>query len=176
VPANILRFCMPDYADDAAAREASKKAPIAIQALDILLRHDVHRKYPIFSGQGRKFFAPDEGKAIPKGGEVKNGIFQSLRPTLSGPKVIMDAPYSAFVAGGQLDRVAASIIGKSGGGRGGGGYGGGGRGGYGGGFGGDRGGGGAPLDEREWRNVARYLKKARITLKCVSPPTSSASS
>lgn len=180
-PANLLRFCAPDHGADADAIEAGKKTPIVIQSLDILLRHDVRKKYPITSGQGRKFFAPDQGQSIPKGGEVKRGIFQSIRPTLTGPKVIMDAPYSAFVVGGRLDHVAVQIIGKSGGGfgnrGGGGGYGGGGRGGYSGGYGdggsgygGDRGGGGGnggSLNERDWRTVQRYMKKARITLKCV---------
>lgn len=88
------------------------------------------------------------------------GIFQSLRPTLAGPKLIMDAPYSAWVAGGRLDLVAAALVGKGGNGGGGGGRGGfGGRGrcGYGGSGGGGYGGGGGggDLDERDWRVVMK---------------------
>lgn len=51
LPANLLRFCDPSGAHDQDAVKASKKSPLVIQALDILLRHDVHRRFPITSGQ-----------------------------------------------------------------------------------------------------------------------------
>ncbi|KAK4699963.1 eukaryotic translation initiation factor 2C, partial [Phenoliferia sp. Uapishka_3] len=102
---------------------------VALQALDVLLRHDpIRRANTIAGGQGRKIFSTQSGQDIGNGGEVLSGFFQSVRPTMGGLVVNIDTAYSPYLKAGALLGVMNAMVGRDqpargqGGGRGRGGY------------------------------------------------------
>lgn len=157
------------------AANLSDLAATAIMALDVLLRHSMFRKteYTV-SGGGRKFLNTKQGVALGEGAQVLAGLFQSVRPTMSGMVVNLDTAHSPYIITGQLLQVCNAMVGREqqaggfGGGRGGGR--GGARGGRGGG--GPRGGGGfggaggrpasGPFDQREIIHLKRMLRGAKV--------------
>ena len=121
----------------------------AIQAIDVLFKHEPATKYKKHGAGGRRFYDGSNSRTvveISEGAQVWKGFFQSVRPTTRGRVVNVDVAFSAFLSGGELPKVAAQILGGGGGGGGGGGRGG--RGGYGdrGGYGGRGGRGGGGYD------------------------------
>ncbi|SPO38920.1 related to argonaute protein [Pseudozyma flocculosa] len=150
-----------------------------LQALDILLANEPAKKYRIQGAGRHRYFDGNNTLPIFGGAEVWRGFFQSVRPTMSGLVVNIDAAFSAFLGSGDLVTVAGKILNiiPSGGGGGGGGRGGGGggrggrggfrggppgRGGYGGGGGGGYGGGPsgpAPAIDRLLPNQLQELRR-----------------
>ncbi|GAA5867311.1 hypothetical protein JCM3774_003541 [Rhodotorula dairenensis] len=154
------------------AANLSDLAATAIMALDVLLRHGMFRKTEyVVSGAGRKFLNTRQSVQLGEGAQVLAGLFQSVRPTISGMVVNLDTAYSPYIVTGQLLQVCNALVGReqqagAGGGRGGG------RGGARGGRGGGRGGGGfggaggrpamGPFDQRELVHLKRMLRGAKV--------------
>ncbi|GAA5992363.1 hypothetical protein JCM10908_000447 [Rhodotorula pacifica] len=157
------------------APNLSDLAATAIMALDVLLRHSMFRKTEyVVSGAGRKFLNTRQSVQLGEGAQVLAGLFQSVRPTMSGMVVNLDTAYSPYIVTGQLLQVCNALVGREqqaggggGGGRGGarGGGRGGGRGGRGGGgFGGAGGGRPAtgPFNLHEITHLKRMLRGAKV--------------
>ncbi len=159
------------------------KVQACMQAVEILFRSEPAAKLKVNGAGGRKFFDGNNPRLvvnIPQGAQIWKGFFQSVRPSSSGMVLNVDVAFSAFLKDGNLRDVAASILGRDGGGgtggfrggrggRGGfdrgGGRGGGGRGGGRGGFGGGGGGGGgegisqlSPFDKQTLRKKLRGVQ------------------
>ena len=140
----------------------------SLQALDILLRNEPSKRYKV-AGQRHKFFDANNTVPIGQGGEVWKGFFQSVRPTMSGLVVNVDAAFSAFLGGGDMMSFCAQILNMGGGGDDFGGRGGrGGRGGGRGGRGGRGGGGGGGhvtltrLQPFQLQELRKRLKNVQI--------------
>ncbi|GAA5854435.1 hypothetical protein JCM5353_003413 [Sporobolomyces roseus] len=158
------------------ASNLDDQAATAIMALDVLLRHSSFRKPGVvIGGQGRKFLDVKQATLLGEGAHVLGGLFQSVRPTMSGVTVNLDTAFSPYLVSGNLLHVCRAILGHDQGGAGGGG-GRGGRGGARGGRGGMRGGGrggfaggagGAPptsFSPVEIRELKHKLKTAKVRL------------
>ncbi|KAM0756440.1 Piwi-domain-containing protein [Meredithblackwellia eburnea MCA 4105] len=158
--------------------DLASQVATAIQAIDVLLRHDLFRKSNVISAsQGRKFFDTANGMTpIGEGAHVLKGLFASIRPTVGGLVSNIDTVYSPYLIHGSLERVMFEATGRATGGRGGapsgrgGNRGGrGGRGGGRGGYGGASGASGAPsgeaFNDREKRHLLWLFtgKKVRLT-------------
>lgn len=165
-------FCAGDRNTiQAGGATTNEKVTTALQALDVLIRHEPAKKYKAHGGGGRRFFDPKLAVKISGGAEVYKGFFASIRPTLSGPVLNIDVAFSAFVSGGDFLTVAAEILGLGGGGGGGGrggrgGRGGADRGGRGGGRGGPpqgaHGGGALRLDPRQQQELRKRLRMVQV--------------
>ena len=140
----------------------------AMQALDILLRHEPAKTHKIHGAGGKRFYDGNNTQRvvqISQGAEIWKGFMQSARPTCNGMVINLDVAFSAFMTGGKMTEVASHVLGKAGGGGFGGGRGG--RGGYGGGRGGYGGGGGASpelhsLEPHEQQALRKKFRMATI--------------
>ncbi|BGP57316.1 Protein argonaute [Rhodotorula sphaerocarpa] len=156
-------------------------AATAIMALDVLLRHSLFRRPElVVGGGGRKFLDARQATPLGEGAQVLAGLFQSVRPTMSGMVVNLDSAYSPYLVTGKLLQVCNMILGREqqgGGGYGAGGRGGGrggragpgargGRGGGRGGLGGAPGGGGpavqTPFSPAELLHLKKMLRRAKV--------------
>ncbi|BGP00148.1 Protein argonaute [Rhodotorula toruloides] len=95
------------------AANLSDLAATAIMALDVLLRHGMYRKQDyVVGGAGRKFLNKRASTPLGQGGELLAGLFQSVRPTVSGMVVNLDSAYSPYIVTGDLLSVCNAIVGR----------------------------------------------------------------
>ncbi|BGP25278.1 argonaute [Rhodotorula toruloides] len=95
------------------AANLSDLAARAIMALDVLLRHGMYRKQDyVVGGAGRKFLNKRASTPLGQGGELLAGLFQSVRPTVSGMVVNLDSAFSPFIVAGDLLSVCNAIVGR----------------------------------------------------------------
>lgn len=95
------------------AANLSDLAATAIMALDVLLRHQMYRKQDyVVGGAGRKFLNKRAATPLGQGGELLAGLFQSVRPTVSGMVVNLDSAYSPYIVTGELLAVCNAIVGR----------------------------------------------------------------
>ncbi|GAA6007032.1 argonaute/piwi family protein [Rhodotorula paludigena] len=154
------------------AANMSDLAATAIMALDVLLRHSMYRRNEFVVGAaGRKFLNTKASTPLGEGGQVLAGLFQSVRPTVSGIVLNADTAFSPYIITGKLLDVCNAIVGRAQTGAAQGGGGRGGRGGFRGGRGGGRGGFGgsaplpspvAPFRDLELHHLKRKLKNAKV--------------
>lgn len=161
--------------------QPSEMSQIAIQAVDILMRHEpTNQANMILSGQGRKFFGSASGIDIGQAAEVLRGFFMSVRPTLMGPILNLDQAFSPYFTSGNMLQVCSVLVGRGQnsstdaggrGGRGGRGGGGGGRGGRGGAFQQNTRPASTTFNDKEIREIRNKLRGAsvRVTHRYVHP-------
>lgn len=114
-------FCSADRQTVmAAAAGVTEAVTTALQALEVLLRHEPTKRYKVHGAQGRRFFDPSLAVPIANGAEIWKGFFASVRPTAAGLVVNIDVAFSAFLGAGELLTVISRILGRDAGGGGGG--------------------------------------------------------
>ncbi|BGO92079.1 Protein argonaute [Rhodotorula toruloides] len=84
------------------AANLSDLAATAIMALDDY----------VVGGAGRKFLNMRASTPLGQGGELLAGLFQSVRPTVSGMVVNLDSAYSPYIVTGDLLSVCNAIVGR----------------------------------------------------------------
>ncbi|KAN0062034.1 Protein argonaute [Thecaphora frezii] len=124
--ARLVAYCTGDRQIAMASSNANVLGEVfdGLQSLDILLAQEPAKKYRIQGAGRHRYFDENNVEPIFGGAEVWRGFFQSVRPTMSGLVVNVDAAFSAFLSGGDFLTVAAKILnlipgGDGGGGRGG---------------------------------------------------------